>query len=80
LCTTDIDQDEPTQDFLNIMTSFFAPSINCPTRVTEFTATLIDNIFGNFSRETHDPTVIISDFSYHFPIMLWFNNSVGPIS
>src|SRR6218665_1054312 len=29
---------EPTQNFLNILTSsFFAPAINCPTRVTEET-------------------------------------------
>src|SRR6218665_787429 len=69
---------EPTQDFLNILTSsFFAPAINCPTRVTEETATLIDNIFTNFYQEIHDPTVIISDFSDHFPIMLWFNIGVS---
>ena len=38
----------PTQTFMNILTAeFIAPVINCPTRITEFSATLIDNIFTN---------------------------------
>ena len=45
---------EPTQNFLNILTSsFFAPAINCPTRVTEETATLIYNIFTKFYQEVY---------------------------
>ena len=43
-------------------------------RVTNTTATLIDNIFMNFSQEAIDPTVFIKYIADHFPILLWFNN------
>src|SRR6218665_2648703 len=58
----------PTQTFMNILTAeFIAPVINCPTRITEFTATLIDNIFTNIVQDVIDPFVIVSDLSDHFP-------------
>jgi len=46
-------------------------------RVTDTTATLIDNIFMNFSQEAIDPTILINNISDHFPILLWFNNEVS---
>lgn len=72
----------PSQDFLNILSSaYFAPAINRPTRVTEVTATLSDDIFSNFHYQIENPTILISDFSEHFPIMLWFdNNNASDIS
>src|SRR6218665_2189852 len=52
---------ESSQHFSNIMTSaYFAPTINCQTRVTDSTATLIDNIFTNFSQEIINPSVIVT--------------------
>ena len=52
-------------NFLNIYSLF--PLIKTPTRVTEFSRTLIDNIFtNNFS--PHISGVIQSDISDHFPI------------
>src|SRR6218665_407735 len=71
-----LDANEQTHDFLNILSSsYLAPAINAPTRVTETTATLIDNFFTNCTQDIIDPTIIISDFSDHFPIMLWLANA-----
>ena len=39
---------QPTTDFINCMFSFsFLPLINRPTRITDNSATIIDNIFTN---------------------------------
>src|SRR6218665_3900001 len=66
-----------SQHFLNIMISaYFAQTINFPTRVTDSTANLIDNILTNFSQEIINPSVIVGDFSDHFPILVWFGNAV----
>src|SRR6218665_270644 len=65
----------PTKTFMNILTAeFIAPVINCPKRITEFTATLIDNIFTNIVQDVIDPFVIVSDLSDHFPVISWFQN------
>src|SRR6218665_2207952 len=70
-----LDAIEQTHDFLNMLSSsYLAPAINAPTRVTETTATLIDNFFTNCTQDIIDPTIIISDFFDHFPIMLWLAN------
>ncbi len=59
-----------TSDFLNTMfLSSFIPLINHPTRVTESSATLIDNIFTN----CHDTPeiingILLTDISDHFSI------------
>ena len=43
------DEHEPTNNFVNNMMSYsFIPTINNPTRLTDVSATLIDNIFSNF--------------------------------
>src|SRR6218665_3180870 len=71
----------PTQTFMNILTAeFMAPVINCPTKITEFTATLIDNIFTNIVQDVIDPFVIVSDLSDHFPVISWFGNFSPTIS
>src|SRR6218665_3727073 len=70
-----VNNHEPILEFLNIFNSYaIIPMINYPTRITDHSATLIDNIFTNFSHEVVDPTIITSDFSDHFPIILWFGN------
>ena len=59
-----------TDNFVNsMMASSFIPLINRPTRVTEGTATIIDNIFTN----SHDISrfltgILPTDVSDHFPI------------
>ena len=62
---------DPSQDFINIMNSeSFLPTINYPTRITNHSATIIDKNFGNCYHDIIDPTMVISDFSDHFPLVL----------
>ena len=58
----------PTAEFLELMYSHaFTPLITKLTRVTSNTATLIDNIFTNSSRNSFNG-ILLSDISDHFPI------------
>jgi len=65
-----MDNHVPTRDFFNIlMARFVYPIVTKPTRITDYCATLIDNIFvtGLF----HDiRTSVIFDISDHFQILL----------
>ena len=65
-----------TSDFINTMFSnHFQPLILQPTRVTDSTATLIDNIFSNdLSCRVTSGNVLIQ-ISDHFPQFSIFNNS-----
>ena len=57
-----------SENFINMLYSLnFFPLINLPTRVTETSSTLIDNIFTNHLIE-HSSAVISSDLSDHYPI------------
>jgi hypothetical protein len=60
----------PTNDFINInFANTLSPFINKPTRITEHSASLIDNIFSNTPSSFNDISGIIpSDISDHFPI------------
>jgi hypothetical protein len=60
----------PTSEFLdNMYSASFLPLITKPTRVTEHTATLIDNIYCN---DIHNYDlfngVLVSDISDHYPV------------
>ena len=56
------------QEFLDIMSSAsFLPLITKPTRVTNHTATLIDNIFCNIN-PLPESGIVLSDISDHYPI------------
>ena len=60
-----------TSSFMDLMFSnFYLPSINRPTRVTDNTATLIDNIFSNVSDSENIPIngILYTDISDHLPI------------
>ena len=60
-----------TEYFLNQLMSFgFMPTITRPTRITEFTATLIDNIFINFLDLNYTVHIIHDDISDHLPTLL----------
>ena len=63
-----IHQHKHTNDFLNniIAVSLF-PAITFPTRITEFTATLIDNILCNVNCSSG---IVYEDFPDHFPIFV----------
>ena len=62
-----------SEHFSNMLHSFnFFPLINSPTRVTETSSTLIDNIFTNYLSE-HTSGVICSDLSDHYPIFTIIN-------
>ena len=62
---------EPTNDFLNQMYSFsLIPVITKPTRITESSATLIDNIFTNDIKADVKSGILYTDISDHFPIFM----------
>ena len=48
--------------------SSFFPTITKPTRITDKSATLIDNIFINSPNENSKRGILISDLSDHLPI------------
>ena len=65
------DKHKPTSDFLDKMYSYsFLPLITKPTRITDRTATLIDNIFTNHTSSTAQqfPGIIFNDMSDHLPV------------
>ena len=69
-----------SQEFLEMFLSYsFLPLITKPTRVTNNSATIIDNIFSNITRQTPKAGIILSDISDHFPIFvkLSMNKSVN---
>jgi hypothetical protein len=69
-----INQHDSTLKFFNTLLIYnLIPTITKPTRVTEFSATLIDNIFINdllATNNTYVPGIIVSDLSDHFPCFL----------
>ena len=66
-----VDAHAASQDFVDIMFShFFFPAITKSTRVTEKSATLIDNIFHNCYSEVSNSFsgILYTDVSDHFPV------------
>lgn len=60
-----------TGEFLNNFLSYsFLPSIQHPTRITETSATLLDNIFTNNIRYKMKTGIVYSDISDHFPVIM----------
>ena len=58
-----------TNEFINALFSHFLyPLISRPTRLTSYSATLIDNIFTNNISASGDNGLIINDLSDHLPI------------
>ena len=69
-----IEKHQPTDDFLNTMSSFcFQPQILQPTRITDHSATLIDNIFFNSLEHFTISGNVIYDISDHLPNFLIFD-------
>ena len=46
------------------------PLINKPTRITNHSATLIDNIFTNAFGISHNSGILVNNFSDHLPIFI----------
>ena len=67
-----VESHSPTADFNDTMFSYgFIPLITRPTRVTQSSATLIDNIFTNQLVDLHNESmqgILITDISDHYPI------------
>jgi len=62
---------QPTTDHINEMfSSGFYPLICRPTRITPYSATLIDNIYTNSGSNNIKVGILITDISDHFPIFL----------
>ena len=63
-----------TGDFLNLLLSYnFLPTICQPTRITEFSSTLIDNIFVNCIKLDYNSVIVYSDISDHLPVAIHLN-------
>ncbi len=60
----------PTQEFINNMYSHsIYPTINKPTRITKYSATLIDNIFTNNVNSLNTAQgILFTDISDHLPV------------
>ena len=57
------------KDFINLMfSSMFYPLISKPTRITNSSATLIDNIFVNNFDECYKCGILLADLSDHLPV------------
>lgn len=68
------EEHEPTKIFYNYMTSYqMLPTILKPTRITDVTASLIDNIFTNKWNKVTDSAIIVTDIADHLPIMIRLN-------
>jgi exonuclease III len=71
------DDHVPTQSFLDtLFSSSFRPLINMPTRITNLTSTLIDNIFTNDLCNSYFTGIMYSDVSDHLPVFTVFPTDV----
>ena len=67
LLTTDTNHQ--TADFIhNMFTHTFCPTISKPTRITNYSATLIDNIITNIHEYPIKSGILYNDISDHFPV------------
>src|SRR6476469_6321869 len=73
------DQHADTEEFLNTLLSFsFLPTITRPTRITENTSTLLDNIFANCFENVSSSHIVYDDISDHLPTILALNVTQPP--
>src|SRR6218665_3306239 len=56
----------------------YLPAILRPTRITETTATLIDNVFTNAYSKILDSSILTCDISDHLPVLVWMNFASVP--
>jgi hypothetical protein len=53
----------------------FLPLILQPTRITDSSATLIDNIFTNSHDGILESAILTADISDHLPVITWINTT-----
>ena len=77
LCYMRINEHKKTQDLLNtFFENGYIPTIIKPTRITQNTATLIDNIYIKASKNTNITSgIITTDISDHLPILMCIQSS-----
>ena len=76
------EQHQNTEQFLNcLLTNTLLPTITRPTRITEYTSTLLDNIFVSCFEHLKNSFVIYDDMSDHLPTILYidFDHNLVPI-
>ena len=74
------DTDRRIHDYIDLIYSCsFIPTIYKPTRITETTATLIDNILTNCD-SVQNSAIFVTDISDHMPTSLVSNLSLQDIS
>jgi hypothetical protein len=65
------DSHPPTREFVNnLLSCNFLPTIHNPTRISDKSATLIDNIFVNCVKCKYSSAIVYSDISDHLPVAL----------
>ena len=70
-----IDKHDPSSEFVESLFSYsLYPLINRPTRITQNSATLIDNIFSNALNDHLFTGILYADISDHFPIFVIDNH------
>ena len=75
-----VDNNNQTKDFVHsLYTNAFYPTISKPTRVTEHSATLLDNIITNITGYSIKSGVLYNDISDHFPVfnLLQINSKIS---
>ena len=66
-----------TQEFIDSLFSHaFLPLISNPTRLTSYSATLIDNIFTNNLTHNVFSGIILNDLSDHLPVFAYINDAI----
>ena len=70
-----------TEDFINILLAAgFLPTVTRPTSLTEFSSTLLDNIYVNCFQFVHSSSIVFDDTSDHLPVIANFNFNVSMTS
>ena len=68
------DVHRPTHEYLELLYSYsMLPTIYKPTRITESTASIIDNILTNNDEDITQSTILVTNDSDHFPTILSAN-------
>ena len=71
-----VDSHRPTHDYLELLYSYaLIPTIYKPTRITETTATIIDNIFTN-DENVIKSSILVTDITDHMPTVLTTSNNL----
>lgn len=71
----------PTGEFLNNLLSYnFIPTIQNPTRISDISATLLDNIFVNCVKYKYSSAIVYSDISDHLPVALHLTSNFPKIA